>query len=587
MGGWNAWWSRRSKSAGASLRFRVLALTLGAFLVVAVPATIAFGWIVDTTVVKLGTLFAERQILYDRHRGLEALNREVALAETLARSPVVSEWARDEFARDKYARGLAELEHFRAAFADNSYFFVVHKSGNYYFNDKAGAFTGNQRRYTLDPQNTDDEWYYKTVGLGQGCHLNVNHDRALAVTKVWINCVITQQGEVLGVLGTGIDLTMFIRNVVESDQRGVESMFVDRFGAVQANRNESLIDFRSLTRSAADRKTFFQLLDAEADRSTFSRMIAEVTDSDLNATARFLTVDGQRLLVGVGFLHRLGWYNVTLMDIDQIIDRRLFGPIALLLALMMLAAAMLVAIVFKRSVLDRLNAAEAQLHRIERGDFSGTATEGRRDEIGRLLRALNAMSRAVGHDREQLEAAVRARTSELERIAYIDSLTGILNRRGLIEAFAQLSASGDPIGLMILDIDRFKAINDEQGHIAGDGVIEEFARRLIDVTGPHDICARWGGDEFVVMMAACDPQRLRQTGERVLEAIGARPVEAGGSLIDVTTSIGGHLLHPGETLEKASARADIALYRAKEQGRDCFVLFDPVRDGGPAPAQVA
>src|SRR5690606_22809029 len=131
----------------------------------------------------LGTMFAERQILYDRYRGLEALRREVALAETLMRSPVIIEWTQDEFDRNKYARGIAELEHFRRTFADRSYFFIVEGSGNYYFNDHNGTYTGQQRRYTVSPDNPEDAWYYKTAAVGSGCRLNVNHDTVLAVTK--------------------------------------------------------------------------------------------------------------------------------------------------------------------------------------------------------------------------------------------------------------------------------------------------------------------------------------------------------------------------------------------------------------------
>ena len=80
-------------------------LILAVFMAVAVPAFLAFHWIVDTTIVKLGTLFAEKQVLFDRYRGVDALMREVSLAETLVRSPAVREWAADETAPDKKARG--------------------------------------------------------------------------------------------------------------------------------------------------------------------------------------------------------------------------------------------------------------------------------------------------------------------------------------------------------------------------------------------------------------------------------------------------------------------------------------------------
>ena len=260
-----------------SLRARVLALCLASLIAVAIPATAAFFWIVNTSVVKIGTLFAEKQILFDRYRGLESLMREVSLAETVARAPSIMEWAEDEASPDKMTRGIAELEHYRLSFKDQSYFFVINRSGSYYFNDDKNSYAGNQKRYTLSAGNPRDGWYYKTIAAGSGCQLNVDRDDNLAVTKVWINCVIQKDGRVLGVIGTGVDLSQFIREVVEFPQKGVQSMFVDRNGAVQAHRDPKLVDFHSLTKDVKAKKTIFRLLDEQADKDRLLAMMKEVS----------------------------------------------------------------------------------------------------------------------------------------------------------------------------------------------------------------------------------------------------------------------------------------------------------------------
>ncbi|MEO3386593.1 diguanylate cyclase [Mesorhizobium sp. CAU 1741] len=573
-------WNSVRRNFDASLRLRVLALTLAAFAIVAVPAAITFSWIVDRTVIKLGTLVAERQILYDRYRGLEALRREVALAETLMRSPTIIDWATDELDRDKYARGVAELEHFRRTFVDRSYFFVIDASGNYYFNDHNGAYTGAQRRYTISPDNPDDSWYYKTLAAGPGCHLNVNHDEVLGVTKVWMNCVVQEAGRNLGIVGTGIDLTHFLRNVVDTRQAGVESMFIDAAGAVQANRDESLIDFRSLTKQQADKKTLFQLLEGEEDRAALRSMMVEARSGEASTASQFIQINGRRALVGVGYLDELDWYNVTVMDVDQIIDKGLFVPIATLVALAMGAIAALMTLLFKRSVLDRLARAEETVRHIEAGDFTRPVRDDGADEIGRLAGALDRMARVVGADRATLEAAVRERTEQLEKIAYVDSLSGVLNRRGFIEAFdqqerrAQVDAPAP--GLLILDIDNFKAVNDENGHAAGDEVIAEIARRLLDVTREQDLCARWGGDEFVVILKDCDLRALAAISAKILDGVRSRPIELPqDARLRVTTSIGACLIEAQDTLESATSKADAALYAAKRQGRNRVVIHNP------------
>lgn len=568
-----------------SLRARVLALTLATFAAIAVPGCLAFLYIVDATVVKLGTLFAEKQVLYDRYRGLEALRREVGLAETLARSPSVIEWASAEDDPLKKARGLAEMEHYRQAFNDRSAFVIIDGSGNYYFNDADNSYAGKELRYAVRADNPRDGWYFKTRETGPGCRLNVDHDDTLAVTNVWINCVITENGQVLGIVGTGIGLTSFIKQVVNAYQPGVESLFVNEHGAVQASRDESRIDYHSIT-NAASNKTVFNMVDREVERAELAGMMRAVLADPSKVEARFLEIGGHRTLVGVGYLGELGWYNVTLMDVDAIIDRGLFVPIGALLALVMVLAAALVTFLFKRTVLDRLALAESALTRIEAGDLTFALPDDRRgDEIGRLSTALSRMANAVRTNTEMLEEAVRQRTDELRHTALLDPMTSLMNRRGFAEAYdaATAQASGPGIGLLLVDIDHFKAVNDTRGHGAGDEVIAGIAARLAAAVRGSDVCARWGGDEFMVLAKDCDRSLLEQLATRTLEAVRANPfpLSDGGS-VAVTVSIGACMAAAGESLDEATHRADLALYRAKRAGRNRAAA-----DGDDQPAALA
>lgn len=566
----------------SSLRVRVLILVLFGFAVVAVPAYAAFNWIVASTVVQLGTLFAEKQILYDRYRGLQALMREVSLAETLAGSQSIRDWANDETNPDLKRRGIAELEHFRQSFADRSYFFVIGASGNYYFNDAANSYAGDQFRYTVSADNPRDDWYYATVALGEGCHLNVDNDANLGVTKVWMNCVIREGRRVLGILGTGIDLTSFIQEVVNVPQVGVTSMFVDRQGAVQAHRDQDMVDLRSLTAEASAKRTVFSLVDQPEDQAALRQLMDQVAAGDAVAQSRFMSVGGKQMLVGIGYLDRLGWFNVTLMDIDAIIDKRLFLPIGLLLAAVMGLVTTVMVLVFKRQVLDRLKRLETVVHSARQGDYGPALSMGadRQDEVGRLSAAFTEMAVAVSDHTRLLEARVHARTEELEKLAFRDTQTGIANRRGFVAAFAE-TAAGQRQGLLLVDIDRFKSINDTFGHAAGDAVIIEVSRRIGDCVGDGNICARWGGDELIVLLADSAPHLLRATAFAVMAAISDRPVELPDSHpAQVTVSVGACLVEPGDTIETATEMADAALYMAKGEGRNRVVIFD--REAGPA-----
>ncbi|MBU1334222.1 MAG: diguanylate cyclase [Alphaproteobacteria bacterium] len=573
-------------SIAGSLRIRLLILVLVGILVVAVPAYVAFNWVVASTVIQLGTLFAEKQVLYDRHRGLDALMREVSLADTLAGSQSIRDWANDESNETLKRRGIAELEHFRQSFSDKSYFFVVNSSGNYYFNDASNSYAGDQYRYTVNRDNPRDAWYFATSALGEGCHLNVDNDANLRVTKVWMNCVIREGRRVLGVLGTGIDLTSFIQEVVNIPQVGVSSMFVDRWGAVQAHRDENMVDLRSLTAEMSAKRTVFSLLDKPEDQVALRALMDQVAAGDAGVSSRFMTVGGKETLVGIGYLDRLGWFNVTLMDIDAIIDKRLFLPIGLLLAAVAGLVAAMLLLLFKRQVLDRLKRLEGAVWAARAGDYAPALAMGTdsQDEVGRLSTAFADMALAVSDNTRQLEARIRERTEELEVLAFRDGQTGLANRRSFIARFADAAASGQR-GLLLIDIDHFKTINDTYGHAAGDAVILAMAQRISDSIGAGGDCARWGGDEFIVLLQDSAPHLLRAATYGLMAAIVDQPIALpDGRSVSVTVSVGACLIMPGDSMDDVIEMADAALYVAKNEGRNRASIMEPdATDGRHAP----
>jgi diguanylate cyclase (GGDEF)-like protein len=285
------------------------------------------------------------------------------------------------------------------------------------------------------------------------------------------------------------------------------------------------------------------------------------------------------MLVGVGYLDRMDWYNVTFMDVDKIIDRNLFVPIGALLAAMMAAAMALVGYMFKRGELDRLARVEGAVLRVEAGDFSPARPDPGKDEIGRLSRSFARMATVVGDNTQMLEAMVRKRTEELEGLAYFDTLTGIFNRRGFSEAFEaarqRARLGGTRLGLLLMDLDQFKQINDTYGHQAGDKVLAATSQRIAEVIRPVDICGRWGGDEFIILIEDCSPSALQTVAQRLMSAIGGEAVTLGekGEIM-LSVSMGACVAEAHEAIDKVAEMADAALYAAKEAGRNRVVMFN-------------
>jgi diguanylate cyclase (GGDEF)-like protein len=170
-------------------------------------------------------------------------------------------------------------------------------------------------------------------------------------------------------------------------------------------------------------------------------------------------------------------------------------------------------------------------------------------------------------------------------LAYRDQLTGNDNRRGFSEGFLKVQAAASPnarLAMLLIDIDRFKEINDGYGHQAGDEVAVEIGRRITAVLRPSDICGRWGGDEFIVLFSDLGSRPLKKIADAMRRGL-SNPVDLrDGRRVPVTVSIGACLAEPGETVEQVADMADAALYNAKEDGRDRVVVYDPTKSRSTA-----
>lgn len=216
------------------------------------------------------------------------------------------------------------------------------------------------------------------------------------------------------------------------------------------------------------------------------------------------------------------------------------------------------------------------------------------DERARVLRGLDMgvndyLARPV--DRNELIARVRTqlrrkryadalRTTLTDSIqaALVDALTGLYNRRyletHLSAMLEQAAARGNPLSLMVLDIDHFKSINDTWGHDAGDEVLRDFAQRVQRGVREADLVCRLGGEEFVVIMPEAEQRYAATIAERVRRLIEAEPfsIEGGARQIRVTVSIGLAEARGDRAPDAFFRRADKALYRSKHDGRNRVTL---------------
>lgn len=396
-----------------NLQSRFLLIIGTSSLLLALVIWAVFNSVTSRVIDRIGVRFAEKQVLYDKARTLQPLIREVALAQQMADSAIIKRWAANERDPQLSAAALAEMEKFRQNFQDGSYFLALTGSGHYYFNDASGQYVGRELRYTLHATNPGDAWFYATIKSTQDYHINVDPDAKLGVTKVWINVLLRDGDKVLGVIGTGLDLSDFIRNVADINQPGITNLFVDRDGAIQIYRDVQYIDFSSIAKSVDKRRSIDQLLESPNDRAWVRQAIAAADAGSRTVPTGLLQIKGKRYLAGVAALPEVGWYDVTLLDLDVLLPQRDFLEMALAVGAAVLGILLVLAFTLHRLVLRPVAKLTDAAARVAQGDFALAGMAHGSGEVGRLATQFNSMTDSIQKTQSWLEEAVAKQTREL------------------------------------------------------------------------------------------------------------------------------------------------------------------------------
>lgn len=193
-------------------------------------------------------------------------------------------------------------------------------------------------------------------------------------------------------------------------------------------------------------------------------------------------------------------------------------------------------------------------------------------------------------DEQELRARLIVAVRTLDRRDYLissreqfrdqatrDALTGVWNRRGILEILERdldgAERNGRSTGILMLDLDHFKSVNDAHGHLAGDLVLQETARRLCRKLRAYDCLGRYGGEEFLIVVPATNERELCELAERIRASIESEPIPTGPINFRITFSIGAAIAKPGDRSKtQVIAVADEALYEAKKLGRNRIVF---------------
>lgn len=193
-----------------------------------------------------------------------------------------------------------------------------------------------------------------------------------------------------------------------------------------------------------------------------------------------------------------------------------------------------------------------------------------RDESGSIIGAVE-----IFRDSSEQHATLSL-IEELQEKVFQDALTALPNRRYLEKYLSskldEMSRYGWVFGLIFLDIDHFKVINDTHGHDVGDEALQMISRTLINSSRSFDTVGRWGGEEFVVVVTNVNREKLRRVAERYRRMVESSFLATAGTILSMTISLGATLAREDDTMDSLVKRADELMYQSKQAGRNCVSL---------------
>jgi serine phosphatase RsbU (regulator of sigma subunit) len=323
-------------------------------------------------------------------------------------------WLAHEHQPQPAAAFFSEAERFRRSLSDPFYTVIHQRSRTYYYAD-AATHGKAEPRYTLSPSKPEDGWYFATIHNLAPYTLNVNRDAQLKVTKLWINVQVRNaQGEALGLLSTGIQLTHFLREMLVPRLSAVQTFIVDQRGRIVAHPDPAQIEYGSIDKSASNKTLLAQLVDhASQERALAGLQSARNSPGVITIDLR--TRDGRRL-AALAHLPDLDWTVVSLVNpatsgivASDLVRLTTIGAMIALILLVLTVMAM-----FDRTVLKPLTQLTNWARTITAGRYDIRLQSRRKDEIGDLSNAFDTMAAQIESHTQHLEQLVAERTAQLE-----------------------------------------------------------------------------------------------------------------------------------------------------------------------------
>lgn len=545
-----------------SLKVRILLGTLFLGLLTLALSWIALDRITDDLALRWAKQLLEHETTNEMDRATRPIIDELRIVNRLSNSTEIINWSRNPQDDVLEAKAINLLNNSATSLIAGSYFIALANNNRYYFNNAAGEFDGREYRYSLDPSNRLDGWFYSSLQDNRPYNLNVDFDRGIRKLKLWVNVQIRDGDETLGLIGTGFEISALLHPYLDGPSLGYTAFFLDRDAAIQLSSARVGLEMGSVAKVAEDKLSLYYYIKDEVEKEQLRQTLISAKSEP--GSFHSLTLDWQNAehIVGISYLPDLDWYLMLAIPPSKLIATGTFLPIYQAFVLGIIALIVAIYVLLVREVDRPLTLLRERIS---------------------LLRDQKSLPSA---DSLKIPKEFKKLAQSLESFALYDPLTGLYNKRGLSIHLARdlehCERTRVPLCVIVFDLDHFKRINDTFGHSIGDQVLKLAATSISQrFKRATDSVARFGGEEFVVTVINSELSVVKNLVEAVRDDLRNAKLEFGATRIPrgVTISAGAVMVQP-EVMGKYSSHgifdvADTLLFEAKQtRDRACWRVLD-------------
>lgn len=379
---------------------------------------------------ELASYAAERYVQYHKEKTLGGIQGDLALAKKMADTPILRRWVKTPDASNAAKPALEELQSLVNQFSTHAAFVASKPASAFYFVDTkslASVDTSTFKpTYVLNEGDKDDEWFFNTLRQHEPYNFNVDYSAKLNVTKLWINVVMKDGAEPIGVVGTGIDISQFINEFVKTKEQGINGIFINDDGAIQGHADASLIALNAPVSSEQAKSTIWKLLPNDLERHALRNAMESLKQGKRSSVALTLTLDNQPRAAAVAYLPLLKWYAIATLDSSAVIGSGGWMSFMGIFTVALLIGGVVVFLGGNREIILPLRKIVEATHRVAAQDYSVRLPEDHTDEIGEVAAAFNRMTASLADSQRQIDANIAQTASALQRSESFEELAQVL-----------------------------------------------------------------------------------------------------------------------------------------------------------------